>query len=89
MPGFDGTGPRGMGPMTGGGRGLCNPYNQAYGMMPGFRPGFGMRGGRGRGRGFGRGMQYPYAYGAMQPYAPFPQQAAYPYGAAPYPYRWW
>ncbi len=23
MPGFDGTGPRGMGPMTGGGRGLC------------------------------------------------------------------
>ena len=26
MPGFDGTGPRGMGPMTGGGRGRCNPY---------------------------------------------------------------
>ncbi|MFA5317828.1 MAG: DUF5320 domain-containing protein [Dehalococcoidales bacterium] len=25
MPGFDGTGPNGMGPMTGGGRGLCNP----------------------------------------------------------------
>lgn len=25
MPGFDGTGPRGMGPMTGGGRGFCNP----------------------------------------------------------------
>ena len=25
MPGFDGTGPRGMGPMTGGGRGLCSP----------------------------------------------------------------
>ena len=23
MPGFDGTGPRGMGPMTGGGRGYC------------------------------------------------------------------
>lgn len=23
MPGFDGTGPRGIGPMTGGGRGLC------------------------------------------------------------------
>jgi len=23
MPGFDGTGPRGMGPMTGGGRGMC------------------------------------------------------------------
>ena len=24
MPGFDGTGPGGMGPMTGGGRGYCN-----------------------------------------------------------------
>jgi len=23
MPGFDGTGPNGMGPMTGGGRGYC------------------------------------------------------------------
>jgi len=23
MPGFDGTGPHGMGPMTGGGRGFC------------------------------------------------------------------
>ena len=26
MPGFDGTRPNGMGPMTGGGRGLCNPW---------------------------------------------------------------
>ena len=26
MPAFDGTGPRGMGPMTGGGRGWCSPY---------------------------------------------------------------
>jgi hypothetical protein len=26
MPGRDGTGPLGLGPMTGGGRGLCNPY---------------------------------------------------------------
>jgi hypothetical protein len=26
MPGFDGTGPMGMGPMTGGGRGFCNPW---------------------------------------------------------------
>ncbi|HUU63558.1 MAG TPA: DUF5320 domain-containing protein [Dehalococcoidia bacterium] len=26
MPGFDGTGPRGMGPMTGGGRGLCSSW---------------------------------------------------------------
>ena len=26
MPGFDGTGPNGMGPVTGGGRGSCNPW---------------------------------------------------------------
>ena len=26
MPGFDGTGPAGMGPMTGGGRGFCSPW---------------------------------------------------------------
>ncbi len=25
MPGFDGTGPNGMGPMTGGRRGFCDP----------------------------------------------------------------
>jgi len=31
MPGFDGTGPRGMGPMTGGGRGFCAiPLWQGY-----------------------------------------------------------
>jgi len=34
MPGFDGTGPMGMGPMTGGGRGLCavplRPARPAY-----------------------------------------------------------
>jgi hypothetical protein len=27
MPGFDGTGPAGMGPMTGGGRGFCSPWD--------------------------------------------------------------
>jgi len=26
MPGFDGTGPNGMGPMTGGGRGFFSPW---------------------------------------------------------------
>jgi hypothetical protein len=30
MPRFDGTGPAGMGPMTGGGRGWCNPYAPTY-----------------------------------------------------------
>jgi len=33
MPGFDGTGPRGMGPMTGGGRGMC-VVNLSAGMDP-------------------------------------------------------
>ncbi len=37
MPGFDGTGPMGMGPMTGGGRGFCSPWGigarrRAYGV---------------------------------------------------------
>lgn len=30
MPGLDGTGPAGMGPMTGGARGWCNPYSPTY-----------------------------------------------------------
>ncbi|GEM_PF-1728024 len=41
MPGGDGTGPRGQGPCTGGGFGLCSP-------------GSGFRRGQGRGRGMGR-----------------------------------
>jgi len=50
MPGFNGIGPAGMGPMTGGGRGFCAVP------LSGARPlGFG-RGFFGRGRGFfGRG----------------------------------
>ncbi len=31
MPGLNGTGPLGMGPMTGGGRGRCNPYSGRMG----------------------------------------------------------
>ncbi|HDR15608.1 MAG TPA: hypothetical protein ENN79_09055 [Desulfobacteraceae bacterium] len=50
MPGFDGTGPAGYGPMTGRGRGYCAP---GYGGA--FRRGFGGGFGYGRGRGFGRG----------------------------------
>lgn len=46
MPNMDGTGPQGMGPMTGRGMGPCG-----QGGGQGFR---GMR--RGAGRGFGRGM---------------------------------
>ncbi len=47
MPGFDGTGPAGMGPMTGWGRGLCTAYGRRVGRRA-FGPGLGW-GGRGRG----------------------------------------
>jgi len=50
MPGFDGTGPRGMGPMTGGGRGFCNPS----GMRPAWQP-YGAR----------RWAGYGYPFGAV------------------------
>ncbi len=66
MPRLDGTGPAGMGPMTGGGRGWCNPYGirpAAYGPYrppyavpanPAYGYGLGLAR-RGLGRGFGRG----------------------------------
>lgn len=53
MPGFDGTGPMGMGPMTGGARGGCSPYGRSYG-----RGGSGPWSGWGRGR--GRGYRHRY-----------------------------
>jgi len=60
MPGFDGTGPRGEGAMTGGARGYCNPsragYAPAYGR--GFGPGMGRGFGRGPGLGYGMGRGY-------------------------------
>ena len=49
MPGGDGTGPMGMGPMTGGGRGFC--------VLP-MKDWRGPYGGRGFGRGRGRGWRY-------------------------------
>jgi len=58
MPGFDGTGPAGMGPMTGGGRGFCSPW----GSRGGFGRGFGRGLGRGFGRGYGSGRWAPYPY---------------------------
>lgn len=55
MPGFDGTGPQGLGPMTGGGRGYCAvPANAQAG------PAGGRFFGRGRGRGRGRGWRNGY-----------------------------
>jgi len=56
MPGFDGTGPQGMGAMTGGRRGVCNPAygTEFYGRGRGYGPGLGGGRGLGFGRGFGR-----------------------------------
>ena len=67
MPGFDGSGPRGMGPMTGGGRGWCNPNyaggRSAFtGQYPYSTP-------------YGTGYVPPYGAGYSTPYA------ASPYGS--------
>ena len=63
MPGFDKTGPQGLGPMTGGGFGLCGtgtrssvqdgPYLRGAG-----RGGIPRGGGRGRAWGGGRGRNF-------------------------------
>ena len=67
MPGFDGTGPRGMGPMTGGGRGFCNAqYAQGGTPYMGANP---------YGAPYGMGYVPPYGAGYHALYA------SYPYGA--------
>ena len=76
MPGFDGRGPMGAGPMTGGARGFCDPaaegYPRSFGSGMGF--GRGSRGGYGPGmgmrRGFGWCRWYPPAYGPAYPADP-------------------
>lgn len=80
MPGFDGTGPMGMGPMTGGGQGYCvGNYAPGYMNLTSGR-GFG-----GRGRGGGRGRRNWYYATGLSGW----QRAAYGYpafggGVAPY-----
>ena len=87
MPGGNGTGPAGMGPMTGRAIGFCADHavpgyaNPVGGRGMGFGRGRGMGRGRGFGQGFGRaGVGYgaavnPYAYGGA-PFVPAitPQQ---------------
>jgi hypothetical protein len=56
MPRNDGTGPMGMGPMTGRGAGLCRgDAAQDYTNLPVYGCGFGRGRGLGGGRGFGGG----------------------------------
>jgi len=64
MPGLDGTGPRGMGPMTGGGRGFCSPWGisnapRGYGAYPRTRYGYPRYG--------GVGVSSPFYVGSMTP----------------------
>lgn len=67
MPGYDGTGPQGMGPMTGGARGRCN--SAAGGYPAGY--GFGRGMAYGRGAGLGRGLRRGFrAGGGMPGYPP-------------------
>jgi len=54
MPWGDGTGPLGLGPMTGRGLGYCAGYATPGFMNPGFGRGFA----RGFARGFGRGFRF-------------------------------
>jgi hypothetical protein len=88
MPGLNRTGPMGAGPMTGGGRGLCNPatagsarafsgvygYGGGLGLRRGFRGGGGYGRGAGMGRGYGRGygMGYGWYPPAMGPAFSYP-----------------
>ena len=82
MPRGDGTGPAGMGPMTGRAAGFCAGYQ-----VPGFMNPYGGRlgGGFGRGRGFGmgRGMGRGFRMGWGVPYGVSPYEAD-PYGSVPY-----
>lgn len=77
MPAGDGTGPVGIGPMTGRAAGYCAGYDRPGYATPGGGYGVGMQRRRGRGRGRGmRGGYYSYpAYGVGVP----------PYDAAPPP----
>ncbi|OEU49352.1 MAG: hypothetical protein BA861_05295 [Desulfobacterales bacterium S3730MH5] len=81
MPGFDGSGPLGKGPMTGGGFGYCGTGNRtdlgsrgraSYGRFGrGRGPGFG--GGRGLGlsQGYGRHLNPYWESGSAEPNAKF------------------
>ena len=75
MPRGDGTGPMGLGPMTGRGAGYCAGY-PVPGFMNPAAGGWGRGFGRGMGRGWGRGM------GWRRGFAGWGAPGFVPYGAA-------
>jgi len=88
MPGGDGTGPAGLGPMTGRAAGLCAGYPAPGYMSSGFGRGFGRGGGWGRrNRFYATGLTgwqraaygYP-SYEGTYPYGRYPSYA----GTVPY-----
>jgi hypothetical protein len=98
MPAGDGTGPRGMGPMTGRGAGYCAGYDMPGYAHPmpgrGFGMGWGRGGGWGGGWGRGRGWRNMYYATGVPGWARFgyapawgaPPAPAYgPYAAPPTP----
>ena len=69
MPGMDGTGPMGLGPMTGGGRGWCNPY--FAGVRSPFGTGIPYSQPYGGEVPYGGGMRPMYDSYMMRPFAPY------------------
>jgi len=76
MPGGDGTGPAGMGPMTGRGAGYCAGYPVPGAANPVSGRGYGFGFGRGFGFGFrgGRGGRWAGPYAPPHAAAPTRQQ---------------
>lgn len=70
MPFGNGTGPNGMGPMTGRGAGYCAGFSNPGYMNPAPGGGLGRGTGRGFGRGFGRGMGRGFGRGFVNMFAP-------------------
>jgi hypothetical protein len=67
MPGFDGTGPRGMGPMTGGGRGFCSPRGIGAAFRAGVSPPYPQ-------------VPYPFYRGSFPYGGAMPYEGSAPYG---------
>ncbi len=74
MPRGDGTGPAGLGPMTGRAAGFCAGY-----AVPGYAYPVGGRGywGWGRGRGMGRGRGFGRGFGWAGVADPYPANASF------------